>query len=158
MPKNATPARSSATSTAAETATSAWQARPWLARSIRAFAFLTPVVVSAVAVYILDQRFRPAGFVLRILWIALLVAFAIGISRVLVSGTQRLLPVAMLYRMSLVFPDNAPSRFGLAMRGTSMAELKRQLATDDLSQPQACLLYTSPSPRDATLSRMPSSA
>ena len=26
------------------------------------------------------------------------------------------------------------------------------------SQPDACLLYTSPSPRDATLSRMPSSA
>ena len=25
-------------------------------------------------------------------------------------------------------------------------------------QPEACLLYTSPSPRDATLSRMPSSA
>ena len=25
-------------------------------------------------------------------------------------------------------------------------------------QPQVCLLYTSPSPRDATLSRMPSSA
>ena len=26
------------------------------------------------------------------------------------------------------------------------------------AEPQACLLYTSPSPRDATLSRMPSSA
>ena len=26
------------------------------------------------------------------------------------------------------------------------------------AQPKACLLYTSPSPRDATLSRMPSSA
>ena len=28
----------------------------------------------------------------------------------------------------------------------------------DRSDPEACLLYTSPSPRDATLSRMPSSA
>ena len=28
----------------------------------------------------------------------------------------------------------------------------------DATQSQACLLYTSPSPRDATLSRMPSSA
>ena len=28
----------------------------------------------------------------------------------------------------------------------------------DVSEPSACLLYTSPSPRDATLSRMPSSA
>ena len=29
---------------------------------------------------------------------------------------------------------------------------------DRLAQCEACLLYTSPSPRDATLSRMPSSA
>ena len=33
----------------------------------------------------------------------------------------------------------------------------RQLC-DDLERLKACLLYTSPSPRDATLSRMPSSA
>ena len=31
-------------------------------------------------------------------------------------------------------------------------------ALDILHAPNACLLYTSPSPRDATLSRMPSSA
>ena len=31
-------------------------------------------------------------------------------------------------------------------------------AHDDLEQYKHCLLYTSPSPRDATLSRMPSSA
>ena len=30
--------------------------------------------------------------------------------------------------------------------------------TDNTTYPVACLLYTSPSPRDATLSRMPSSA
>ena len=32
------------------------------------------------------------------------------------------------------------------------------LREDDLDEERACLLYTSPSPRDATLSRMPSSA
>ena len=42
----------------------------------------------------------------------------------------------------------------------SLGELEQVLAAP-LSlhaQYQACLLYTSPSPRDATLSRMPSSA
>ena len=29
---------------------------------------------------------------------------------------------------------------------------------DEINQSESCLLYTSPSPRDATLSRMPSSA
>ena len=32
------------------------------------------------------------------------------------------------------------------------------IAVLDLMLPKVCLLYTSPSPRDATLSRMPSSA
>ena len=35
---------------------------------------------------------------------------------------------------------------------------KRVCLCDNLGVPQCCLLYTSPSPRDATLSRMPSSA
>ena len=35
------------------------------------------------------------------------------------------------------------------------ANIRRQ---DKMALPPACLLYTSPSPRDATLSRMPSSA
>ena len=65
--------------------------------------------------------------------------------------------------------------FGLKMRGISskirqkkslewLEKLEvRELAKRDIStlsggQKQRCLLYTSPSPRDATLSRMPSSA
>ena len=42
---------------------------------------------------------------------------------------------------------------------TKEERLSRRLdAFGDHTQPQTCLLYTSPSPRDATLSRMPSSA
>ena len=36
--------------------------------------------------------------------------------------------------------------------------VSRRIEGDDRSELKACLLYTSPSPRDATLSRMPSSA
>ena len=39
-----------------------------------------------------------------------------------------------------------------------MEELARSLGHTKVSQLKFCLLYTSPSPRDATLSRMPSSA
>ena len=38
-----------------------------------------------------------------------------------------------------------------------LAEAEQE-ATGTVPQVDACLLYTSPSPRDATLSRMPSSA
>ena len=38
------------------------------------------------------------------------------------------------------------------------AECHKLKEIADIAQHQTCLLYTSPSPRDATLSRMPSSA
>ena len=38
------------------------------------------------------------------------------------------------------------------------ASISAHAAVDFTKQAQVCLLYTSPSPRDATLSRMPSSA
>ena len=48
---------------------------------------------------------------------------------------------------------------GSTLRARSL-EYKIQLTKDfsDFALPKFCLLYTSPSPRDATLSRMPSSA
>ena len=40
----------------------------------------------------------------------------------------------------------------------SNIDLSQDLSEEKLDQIYHCLLYTSPSPRDATLSRMPSSA
>ena len=56
-------------------------------------------------------------------------------------------PAATLIR----FPDV------VAMTGLARATIYKRLK-DDPTFPRPCLLYTSPSPRDATLSRMPSSA
>ena len=49
--------------------------------------------------------------------------------------------------------------FGLSKAGTTVkTEVMAGLATFLTMAYITCLLYTSPSPRDATLSRMPSSA
>ena len=55
-------------------------------------------------------------------------------------------------------PDfyNDPERFGFQTQLFFLLQRYRQ--QQDLRQVDICLLYTSPSPRDATLSRMPSSA
>ena len=42
--------------------------------------------------------------------------------------------------------------------GEKLSELCFEGSAEDLALTHNCLLYTSPSPRDATLSRMPSSA
>ena len=47
------------------------------------------------------------------------------------------------------------SQSGLSVGGYDQ---RRSYITNTLEQDEICLLYTSPSPRDATLSRMPSSA
>ena len=45
------------------------------------------------------------------------------------------------------------------LRAANYAEQKKyNLALEDFQQAYTCLLYTSPSPRDRTRSRMPSSA
>ena len=47
--------------------------------------------------------------------------------------------------------------FAGAAAGSYLVTKNRQTITDEVLN-TTCLLYTSPSPRDATLSRMPSSA
>ena len=51
--------------------------------------------------------------------------------------------------------ENAPVAWWIF---TSEDVIKYDDEGGEVRQPDACLLYTSPSPRDATLSRMPSSA
>ena len=46
----------------------------------------------------------------------------------------------------------------LAARKVGLKKIKREEGTSHPQRPYACLLYTSPSPRDAHESRMPSSA
>ena len=66
-------------------------------------------------------------------------------------------------KIALLISDNLlpnveggrPDRFELV---EEVGKLKPALAAQGMELSKVCLLYTSPSPRDATLSRMPSSA
>ena len=63
----------------------------------------------------------------------------------------------------LIFSDTSSIAFGMTVTGSGSIPANTTVTgiTDDevfLSDDLTCLLYTSPSPRDATLSRMPSSA
>ena len=55
-----------------------------------------------------------------------------------------------------MFTVSVVSAKGLPEGTASAVSFKYSMLTEE--QEEACLLYTSPSPRDATLSRMPSSA
>ena len=66
------------------------------------------------------------------------------------------LPARHGERLVMRILEQDQSRLGLPELGMDTQVLEPFQAA--LARPNGCLLYTSPSPRDATLSRMPSSA
>jgi len=107
----------------------AWTPRPWWARVLCAVASLAPVVTGATAAIQLSRRLPSsssvAGTVTRVLVVvaaSTVVVFAVD------RAARRLLPLAALYRLSLVFPDHAPSRFRTALKAGSSRRVERLVA------------------------------
>src|ERR1700756_1892546 len=106
-----------------------WSGRPVQAALIRAFAFVAPIGASLVFVH-LASRLVPAPvgslWVYLLWWLWLLTAATM----VLVGAealARRLLPLAALLKLSLVFPDQTPSRFKTALRAGSTKSLEARM-------------------------------
>ena len=106
-----------------------WEPRPGFAASVRAFALLAPIAASVVFVHFASRVVgAPSGSALAHVawWIGLSAAATlvlIGIDRL----TRRLLPLAALLKLALVFPDEAPSRFRTALHAGTTADLEGRL-------------------------------
>jgi hypothetical protein len=90
---------------------SRWQARPALARALCLTVFVVPVAGSYVATRLaapLVAGLPMFGRILALATLAILVGF------VAERFFRRVLPLAALLRMTMLFPDQAPSRFKLA--------------------------------------------
>ena len=102
---------------ATERAAQSWESSRILAFLIRTVAFVVPIIGSFLVVRLVNPAFfRSSGWPGTVAW--LLQAFVVGVATSLVIDrwTRRLLPLATLFGMSLVFPDQAPSRFSVALR------------------------------------------
>jgi outer membrane biosynthesis protein TonB len=123
--------RASAAAPRAGAGETRWEARPWLARSLRLAILAAPLILCTLVTEALAHAWRPATH--RYLWIACLgvVAIAVGV------GTERLarrfLPLATLLQLTLLFPDRAPSRLKVARTAGSGTRLAERLSarTDD---------------------------
>jgi len=108
-----------------------WQARHCAAFAVRAAAVFIPVLVSIaaagiVARWIGPQKVGAIGWVLPGL-VALAVVF------VTERLCRRLLPLASLLKLTLTFPDQAPSRLAIALRTGTVRQLQRWANTLDTS-------------------------
>ena len=107
-----------------EAKSNSWAERPRLGAALALAIAGVPVLGAIGAAFALDQ-FVPTpdstgGTVVRILAIFL---SALVVLIVVERLTRRLAPLAALLRMSLLFPDQAPSRFSTALRSGNSKQL-----------------------------------
>ncbi len=119
---------------ATESTGGTWAGRPVAAWTLRFTAFVAPIALSwSVTHFTAPIYWRPFGAWGALLWVAQLIT--VGSATVMLAGrlTRRLLPLAALYGMSLVFPDRAPSRFHVALRSGTVKNMQARLAEVEAS-------------------------
>ena len=118
------------TQTAAkELQTARWQSHPWVSRLVRLAIFLLPLGVSILASLWVSREFPPdrVGLNRWVWWLGLAIG-AMFLVRLLERITAKFSPISLLFRLSLIFPDQAPSRFSVALKTGSPRSVKRRLA------------------------------
>jgi hypothetical protein len=122
-----------------------WRRHPALATALRVAIVVVPIVCSlAVAILLARAVPRPADTGTTVLWLAIIVVTAMLTLVVLEQAASRLLPLAALLQVSLLFPDDAPRRFAVARRTGGGRKLQQQLrqATEAGDQDDAARLRT----------------
>ncbi|HSH60971.1 MAG TPA: HD-GYP domain-containing protein [Acidimicrobiales bacterium] len=96
---------------------------------VRLLALAIPVATSVASAAVLSRLItRPSGLLPVMGWWSIIVATSTTALVAVDRAARRLLPLAALLRLSMVFPDRAPSRFGIAFRAGTTRNLKEQLA------------------------------
>jgi HD-GYP domain-containing protein (c-di-GMP phosphodiesterase class II) len=109
------------------TAPSRWRAHPFQSAFLRGFVLIVPLAAGvSVAVALSRALPRPDGGA-EVAWWALLLVTSLVVSEVVGRLVRRLLPLAVLLRLTLIFPDRAPSRFAMARRVGSVRNLEERV-------------------------------
>ncbi len=105
-----------------------WRAKPGLATVVRTAAFLGPVAMSAAFAIGAGATLPPAPTTTsRIVMWLIVAAASTGVLLLTDRAARRLLPLAALLNLSIVFPDHAPSRYRVARRAGGVRTLQARL-------------------------------
>jgi putative nucleotidyltransferase with HDIG domain len=105
-----------------------WRGRQSLSTFVSATAFLVPVALSVIAAALVARTLAtPQGVGLTLGWWALVLGTPLIVLTVTDRLARRLLPLAVLLKMTLVFPDQAPKRLAVARKAGSTRDLARRV-------------------------------
>lgn len=120
------------TTGASDPAELSWAASPMAARGVRAVAFVAPIAAGWGAVRLSSALIYPPPAGLAIIaWVMHAIVVSAVAATITERGARRFLPLATLLGMTLTFPDQAPSRYRLALRSGTVHRLRAQLADPD---------------------------
>ncbi len=107
-----------------------WRPHPLVAALLRGFVLITPIAASVAFVHVASGLVaQPHGALLpRVAWWLGIAVCATGVLIAFDRLTRKLLPLAALLKLALVFPDEAPSRFKTALAAGTAADLEARLA------------------------------
>src|SRR5579872_6507038 len=106
-----------------------WQPHRIASWSIRIGVFAGPVALGFIASLLISRSLpAPTGALSSILWWTCLLAGVLFVVLLATVAFRRFLPLAALLNLSLVFPDQAPSRFAVARQTGGAKQLAAELA------------------------------
>ena len=114
-----------------------WAAHPWRARGLRLLVYVLPIAGSLGVVHVVTSRtgVPTSSLTIFLLWWFAISVLATGVVSVVYAASRRLLPLGALLELSLVFPDEAPSRFQLALRSGTVRDLEERLRRIEGARP-----------------------
>lgn len=105
-----------------------WRRRPALSRALRVAIIVGPIAASFLIAALMSHLLpRASSPLTAVLWIAIVGGSSLLTLVVFERAARRLLPLAALLNVSLLFPDKAPARFAVARRTGSPRHLREQL-------------------------------
>lgn len=105
-----------------------WQGRPVLSAAVLVAAHGIPVVAAITTSAVLSRRFHePDGLGGAIGQWGLLFAVSTAVLLIVDRAAKRLLPLAALLKLSMLFPDAAPKRMKVARKSGSVRNLQTRL-------------------------------
>ena len=105
-----------------------WKSRPVLAIALRLVILLVPVGAALGATAAVHSFYPlPPEWPGRLVWWIAMLGAGLGAAMAVERVGRRFLPLVMLLKLSMLFPDRAPSRFAVAREAGSVRKLKARL-------------------------------